>query len=124
MSGEPDCTWISAWNELAVTLSVTNPTEVAASLVFVVQSPWAGSFVPNATFLDVDVDVDGEEVVAEGLLPQADTKTRLASRATGALAVARRSTEGRMRAIVRGRFVANQGLPQQRIRDVLTSSLR
>jgi hypothetical protein len=35
---------------------------VAASLVFVVQSPWAGLSLPNATL--VDVDVDGEGVVA------------------------------------------------------------
>jgi hypothetical protein len=64
--GEPACTWISAWNELAVTFSTANPTEVAASLTFVVQSPWAGLFVPNATFLPVagtDVDGDADEVV-------------------------------------------------------------
>ena len=59
MFGAPVCTWISAWNELGVRSSTTDPTEVAASLAFVVQSPWAGLIVPNATLVDVDVDGDG-----------------------------------------------------------------
>ncbi len=34
-------------------VNTTFPTAVAASLVLVVQSPWAGLFVPNATVLPV-----------------------------------------------------------------------
>lgn len=85
--GEPDCKSMFASNELAVTVSNTEPTEVAASLVFVMQSPWAGLFVPSATVdpedrivivvdWDVDVDVEGE------LLEQADAKARMISTTT------------------------------------------
>jgi len=104
----PACTWISAWKELGVRSRTTNPTEVAASLVFVMQSPWTGLFVPNATLVDVEVDGDG--VVAVGLLEQADMKAKVANRATGATALDRRGKEGRMRAILRGSFGADQGL--------------
>jgi hypothetical protein len=96
----PACTWISAWNELGVRSSTAKPTEVADSLVFVVQSPWAGLFVPNATL--VDVDVDGEGAVAVWLLEQAVTKTKLATSTTGAAALDRWGKEGRIRAILRG----------------------
>ncbi|HYA68133.1 MAG TPA: hypothetical protein VED63_05295 [Acidimicrobiales bacterium] len=66
MLGEPVCSWISAWNALAVTVSTTDPTEVVASLVFVVQSPSAGLFVPKATVspeADTDVEVEVAVVV-------------------------------------------------------------
>jgi len=67
-------------NELGVRVSTANPTEVAASLVFLVQSPSEGLFVPNATLVpapgavtvavvavvdgtETDVDPDVEAVV-------------------------------------------------------------
>ncbi len=68
MFEEPFCSWISAWNELDVTFSTAYPTEVAASLALVAQSPWAGLFVPNATLLPLagtDVDVDAVVVLIE-----------------------------------------------------------
>jgi hypothetical protein len=104
--GGPDCTWISAWNELGVTFSTTNPTEVAASLVFVVQSPWAGLVVPNVTL----VEVAGEGVAAVWVLEQADAKTKVASSTTGAAAPDQRGQDGRIGAILRGGRGANQGL--------------
>ena len=52
--------------------STAEPTVVAASLVFVVQSPWAGLFVPNATVLPGTVDAEG--VVISWLLEQANSK--------------------------------------------------
>lgn len=74
---------MSAWKELAVTVSSAEPTELAVSLVFVVQSPWAGLFVPNATVepevgravvvVEVDVDVDVDE---DGLVEQAETEAK------------------------------------------------
>jgi len=92
MLGEPDCTWISAPNESGVRLSTADPTEEPASLVFVVQSPWAGLSVPNATVWPVpgvvaagdgskaDAEVNGVEVF--WLLEQADTKTKAATSMT------------------------------------------
>jgi len=76
--------------------------------VFVVQSPWLGLFVPNATLVDVDVDGDG--VVAAGLLEQADTKTTATISTRGATAPNRRDKEGRIRAILRGSLGGDQGL--------------
>jgi len=65
--GEPACNWIFASNEPGVSLSTTNPTELAASLVFVVQSPWDGSFVPNATLSPAAGTVTaGEAAVVDG----------------------------------------------------------
>jgi hypothetical protein len=58
----------------------------------------------------MDVDADGEGVVAVGLLEQADTKARVASSTTGGRALDRRGKEGRIQAILRGCFGANQGL--------------
>ena len=116
----PDRSWISAWNELEVRVSTTDPTEVAASLVFVVQSPCAGSFVPNAT---VSL-VPGTVVVAEGsetdvgvlgvvvlwLLEHADTKTKVATSTAEAAAMDRRGDEGRIRGILVFSLGAGQGL--------------
>ena len=115
--GDPDRTWICAWKEPEVTVSTTDPTEVAVSLVFVVQSPWEGLSVPNATVLpvdgsdvdvdvdpdvevDVDVGVDVEDVVASGLLEQADTKDNVATRTTATSATGRRGNDARIRAIL------------------------
>jgi len=71
--GEPACSWILASNELGVSLSTTNPTEVAASLVFVVQSPWEGSFTPNATLSPpAGTVVAGEVAVLDGSEADAD----------------------------------------------------
>ena len=98
---------MSAWNELAVTLSSTNPTEVAASLVFVVQSPWVGLFFPNASFaderetdVDVEVDVDVEGVVGLWVFPQADTKAKVAVSRREATVADRPGNEFGMRAIL------------------------
>jgi hypothetical protein len=65
-------------------------------------------FVPNATL--VDVDVDGDVVVAVGLLEQADTKTKVAINTMGATALDRRDKETRIGAILRGGLGADQGL--------------
>jgi hypothetical protein len=43
----PARSWISARNELAVIFSTTNPTEVAAALVLVVQSPTSWTVRPE-----------------------------------------------------------------------------
>jgi hypothetical protein len=66
MFGEPACNWILAWNERRVTYSTTKPTEVAASLVFVVQSPCMGLFLPNASLSPVDGAVTAAEVADVG----------------------------------------------------------
>jgi hypothetical protein len=63
-------------------------------------------FVPNATL----VDVDGDGVVAVGLLEQADTKAKVAIITRGATALDRWGKEGRIPAILRGTLGANQGL--------------
>jgi len=123
--GGPVCTWISAWNELGVTRSTTDPTAVAASLVFVVQSPWAGLFVPSASVadeagtdvdVDVDVDVDAdvdadvEGVVAFWPLEHAGTKAKAATTTTEAAVMDRQGNGVRIRAILCGIVAANQGL--------------
>jgi len=110
MFGKPDCSWISASNELGVRRSTTDPTEVAASLVFVVQSPWAGSFVPNATVLPVPGTVDAEGVVVTWLLEQANTRTKLATSTMGVTAMDRRGNERRIQAILYGSLGANKAL--------------
>jgi hypothetical protein len=92
MFGKPDCSWISAWNELAVRLSTTDPTEVVASLVFVVQSPWAGLFVPKATAWPLLGTVEAEGGVVAWLLEQADTKAKVVSSKTEASAMDRRGS--------------------------------
>jgi hypothetical protein len=120
MFGKPDCSWISAWNELGVRRSTTDPTEVAASLVFVVQSPWAGLFVPNATVLLVPGTVDAEGVVVSWLLEQANTKTKAATSTMGATAMDRRGNERRIQAILYGSLGANKGLWQRKRRVPLS----
>jgi hypothetical protein len=118
--GGPACSWISAWNELGVTLSTTDPTDVAASLVFVVQSPAAGLIVPNATVspvagtdveveveVDVEVEVEVEGVVALWLLEQAETKVKVATSTTEVTAMDRPGNEVRIRAILCGSLGAN-----------------
>jgi len=99
-----------------VTLSTTDPTDVAASLVFVVQSPAAGLIVPNATVspvagtdveVEVDVEVDVEGVVALFLLEQAETKVKVATSTTEATAMDRLGNEVRIRAILCGSLGAN-----------------
>ena len=115
MLGGPVCTWISAWNELGVTRSTTDPTAVAASLVFVVQSPWAGLFVPSASVADeagtdVDVDADVEGVVAFWPLEHAGTKAKAATTTTEAAVMDRQGNGVRIRAILCGIVAANQGL--------------
>ncbi len=103
----PARNWTLALNELGVTLITTDPTEVAASLVFVVQSPWAGLFVPNASVADrgetalgrdVGVDEDVEGIVVVGPLAQPDTKTNVTTTTAAATAMDRRGDAIRMRA--------------------------
>jgi len=105
----PARNWTLALNELGVTLITTDPTEVAASLVFVVQSPWAGLFVPNASVadrgetalgrdVDVGVDEDVEGIVVVGPLAQPDTKTNVTTTTAAATAMDRRGDAIRMRA--------------------------
>jgi len=50
--------------------------------------------VPNATL--VDVDIDGEGVVAVWLLEQADTKTKPTTSTTGGTAMNRPGKDSRM----------------------------
>jgi len=110
----PFCSWISAWNEPVVSFSITYPTEVAVSLVFVVQSPTAGLFVPSAslwpppgTVVEGDVlEVVGGETEGDGL-EQAGKKTRVATSTTEAAAMDRRGNVALMRAIVRSGTGAN-----------------
>ncbi|HXX90576.1 MAG TPA: hypothetical protein VEI83_10180 [Acidimicrobiales bacterium] len=90
---------------------------MAASLVFVVQSPWAGLFVPSAsvadeagTDVDVDVDVDVEGVVAFWPLEHAGTKAKAATTTTEAAVMDRQGNGVRIRAILCGIVAANQGL--------------
>jgi hypothetical protein len=96
---------MSAWKELDVRSSTAYPTEVAASLVLVLQSPAAGFFVPSATF--VDVDVEGEGVVTVGLPEQAATKAKVATSTTGATAIERRGRGSRIGAILCGSLGPN-----------------
>lgn len=102
-------------------LSTTDPTEVAVSLVFVVQSPWAGFTVPNATVAegsapeddeedDEAVDDEDDEDVDLWLLAHADPKTKATASTSGATVADRRDDEERMRAILFGRVDAEQGL--------------
>ncbi|HXZ99585.1 MAG TPA: hypothetical protein VEK76_04475 [Candidatus Binatia bacterium] len=96
-------------------VSTTDPTEVAASLVFVVQSPWAGLFAPNATFSPLPgmaAAVDGDEAdELVGLLEQADMRMKVGTITTEATARRRRETDNRMRAILRTGLGPIQGLP-------------
>ena len=115
MFGGPAFSWISAWNELDVTSSTTDPTEVAASLVFVVQSPWTGLFVPNGTVwpvagTEVDAEVDVEGAAVCRLLEQPGTNAKVATSTTEGTAMDRRDDEGRMRVIFCGSLGAHQGL--------------
>jgi hypothetical protein len=99
---------------LVVSFSTAYPTEVAASLVFVVQSPTAGLFVPSASLWplagtvvegDVVVVVVGE--VDDNELEQAGRKIKVATSTTEAAAMDRRGNVTLMRAIVRSGTGAN-----------------
>ena len=120
--GAPFCSWISAWNEPVVSFSTTYPTGVVASLVFVVQSPTAGLFVPSTslwpppgTVVEGDVlevvegvvlEVVGGEADGDGL-EQAGRKTKVATSTTEAATIDRRGNLARILDIVRSGMGAN-----------------
>ncbi|MGA7500834.1 MAG: hypothetical protein WBX00_29240 [Isosphaeraceae bacterium] len=105
-----------------MSFSTTYPTEVAASLRFVVQSPWAGLFAPSAslwlppgTVVESDVlevvesdvlEVVGGEADGDGL-EQAGRKTKVATSTMEAATMDRRGNVARIRDIVRSGTGAN-----------------
>ncbi|MGA9077785.1 MAG: hypothetical protein WB383_05590 [Acidimicrobiales bacterium] len=97
-----------------MSFSTTYPTEVAASLVFVVQSPTAGLFVPSASLWlppgavveDGALEVVGGEADGDGL-EQAGRKTRVATSTMETTNMDRRGNVARIRAIVRSGIGAN-----------------
>ena len=93
-----------------VRFNTTDPTEVAASLVLVVQSPWMGLLAPNATLVPVPGAVAVADVtggVAVWPLEQPVARTKVVTSTTEAAARDRRGAERCIWRILRGRFGAD-----------------